>query len=37
MMAEYLFIALAGGVTIDLLFGDPSNKYHPVAWLGRFI
>ena len=37
MMAEYLFIALAGGVTIDFLFGDPSNRYHPVAWLGRFI
>jgi adenosylcobinamide-phosphate synthase len=37
MIAEYLFIALAGGVTIDFLFGDPSNRYHPVAWLGRFI
>lgn len=37
MIAEYLFIALAGAVTIDFLFGDPSNRYHPVAWLGRFI
>lgn len=37
MMAEYLFIALVGGITIDFLFGDPSNKYHPIAWLGRLI
>ena len=28
---------LAGGIVIDWLFGDPSNKYHPVAWLGQLI
>src|SRR5919109_802449 len=29
--------ALAGGIGIDWLFGDPPNKYHPVAWLGYLI
>jgi adenosylcobinamide-phosphate synthase len=29
--------ALAGGIGIDWLFGDPPNKYHPVAWLGHLI
>jgi adenosylcobinamide-phosphate synthase len=33
----YLLGALAGGLGIDLLFGDPPNKYHPVAWLGQLI
>ncbi len=28
-----LFIAL----TIDLIFGEPPNVWHPVAWLGKFI
>src|SRR5215211_4182539 len=28
---------LAGGIVIDWLFGDPSNRYHPVAWLGQLI
>jgi adenosylcobinamide-phosphate synthase len=28
---------LAGGIVIDWLFGDPPNKYHPVAWLGQLI
>jgi adenosylcobinamide-phosphate synthase len=32
-----LIVALAGGVFIDWLFGDPPNKYHPVAWLGRIV
>ena len=35
--AESLLLAFVVGVTIDFLFGDPSNKYHPVAWLGRLI
>lgn len=35
MMA--LLAALAAGVGADWLFGDPPNKYHPVAWLGRLI
>jgi adenosylcobinamide-phosphate synthase len=33
----YLLGALAGGLGIDWLFGDPPNKYHPVAWLGLLI
>jgi adenosylcobinamide-phosphate synthase len=32
-----LIAALAAGVGVDYLFGDPPNKYHPVAWLGRLI
>jgi len=32
-----LLAALAAGVGADWLFGDPQNKYHPVAWLGRLI
>jgi adenosylcobinamide-phosphate synthase len=24
-------------VTLDLLLGDPPNRYHPVAWIGRLI
>lgn len=24
-------------IGIDLLFGDPPNRYHPVAWMGRAI
>jgi len=33
----YLIAALVGGLCIDWLFGDPPNKYHPVAWLGQLI
>jgi adenosylcobinamide-phosphate synthase len=33
----YLIIGLIGGVLIDILFGDPPNKYHPVSWLGVLI
>jgi adenosylcobinamide-phosphate synthase len=32
-----LLAALLGGVGADWLFGDPPNRYHPVAWLGRLI
>jgi adenosylcobinamide-phosphate synthase len=32
-----LLVALATGVGADWLFGDPPNKYHPVAWLGLLI
>ncbi|HEX7033653.1 MAG TPA: cobalamin biosynthesis protein [Nitrososphaera sp.] len=32
-----LLVALFAGVGADLLFGDPPNRYHPVAWLGRLI
>ena len=24
-------------ILIDLIFGDPKNRYHPTAWIGRFI
>jgi adenosylcobinamide-phosphate synthase len=37
MIGEYLLFALAGAIVIDLLFGEPSNKHHPVAWLGNLI
>lgn len=32
-----LLAALAAGVGADWLFGDPPNRYHPVAWLGQLI
>src|SRR5919198_1363452 len=32
-----LLAALAAGVGVDWLFGDPPNKYHPVAWLGTLV
>jgi len=32
-----LLSALAACVAADWLLGDPPNRYHPVAWLGRFI
>lgn len=34
---EWLVIGLMGGVLIDVIFGDPSNKYHPVSWSGNTI
>src|SRR5438094_162297 len=37
VVSEGLLVALLGAVILDLLLGDPSNKYHPVAWLGRLI
>jgi adenosylcobinamide-phosphate synthase len=37
MIIEYLLISLGGGVLLDLLLGDPPNRYHPVAWLGIVI
>ncbi len=32
-----IFAALAGAIGIDLALGDPPNRYHPVAWLGKII
>ena len=29
--------ALAGALALDLSFGDPPNRWHPVAWLGYAI
>lgn len=34
---EFLLIGLMGGVLIDILFGDPPNRFHPVSWLGILI
>ena len=30
-----LLAALGGGLLLDWIFGDPPNRYHPVAWVGR--
>ena len=30
-------IALLFAILIDLVLGDPPNKYHPTAWIGRAI
>ena len=31
-------IAVIGfAILIDLIFGDPKNRYHPTAWIGTFI
>jgi adenosylcobinamide-phosphate synthase len=35
--SEIILLTLAGGICIDLLLGDPPNKFHPVAWLGLLI
>lgn len=32
-----LLAALAAGLGLDYALGDPPNRYHPVAWLGRLI
>ena len=33
---DFIIILLIS-VTMDLIFGDPNNKIHPVAWLGKYI
>lgn len=33
----YLFLPLIIGVVLCFMIGDPSNKFHPVAWLGKII
>lgn len=35
--AVSLIAALGIGVALDWALGDPSNRFHPVAWLGRMI
>lgn len=32
-----IIIILLISVTMDLILGDPNNKIHPVAWLGKYI
>jgi adenosylcobinamide-phosphate synthase len=35
--AEVPVAVLAGALALDLVFGDPPNRWHPVAWLGTVI
>ena len=37
MIAERLVAALILAIVLDLVLGDPKNKYHPVRWLGNFL
>ena len=30
-------VVLGGALVLDLVFGDPPNRWHPVAWLGTLI
>lgn len=36
-MIETAILILAGALALDLAFGDPSNRYHPTAWVGTLI
>ena len=36
MIAEFIVIIFLA-LTLDLLFGDPKNKFHPTAWIGSLI
>ena len=35
ILESIIIIGLA--IFLDLIFGDPRNKYHPTAWIGEFI
>ncbi|HYE92002.1 MAG TPA: adenosylcobinamide-phosphate synthase CbiB [Terriglobales bacterium] len=35
--ASVAVVVLAGALAVDVLLGDPPNRWHPVAWLGRAI
>src|SRR4030042_546383 len=35
MMEKIVVLLIA--LTLDLIFGEPSNAWHPVAWLGKLI
>jgi adenosylcobinamide-phosphate synthase len=37
MALESMLVAFAGAICVDIMLGDPSNKFHPVAWLGHVI
>lgn len=30
-------LILAGAMMIDLVFGDPKNRFHPTAWIGTLV
>jgi adenosylcobinamide-phosphate synthase len=34
---EYLIIGLIGAILIDIMLGDPHNRFHPVSWIGTLI
>ncbi len=34
---EYLIIGLIGAILIDIMLGDPLNRFHPVSWIGTLI
>ncbi len=36
-MMLILVLSVAFAITLDLLLGDPKNKYHPTAWIGMLI
>jgi adenosylcobinamide-phosphate synthase len=40
-MFEEQFLLLGGGlvagILLDIVLGDPRNKYHPVSWLGKLV
>lgn len=36
-MIEIPILILVGAILIDLVFGDPKNRYHPTAWIGALI
>ena len=33
----HFIVILLITVILDLIFGDPNNRIHPVAWLGKYI
>lgn len=37
MNSLFLLFSLSAGVALCFTVGDPSNKFHPVAWLGKFV
>ena len=37
MNSIYLLTSLSVGFALCFLVGDPPNKFHPVAWLGKFV
>ena len=36
MILESIII-IGFAIMLDLIFGDPKNRYHPTAWIGNFI
>ena len=31
------FLTVVGAVSLDIFFGDPPNRFHPVALMGKYI